>query len=61
MHPTEKEEGNWFDYTDDAAELLKSKITRRSALVFTCTTNVTQGDEAANMKKRKRPQSKKND
>jgi hypothetical protein len=51
---TEKE-GNWFDYFNDAVELLKNKFTRRSALVFTCTTNVTQGDEATNMKKRKRP------
>jgi hypothetical protein len=51
---TEKEE-NWFDYFNDAVELLKNKFTRRSALVFTCTTNVTQGDEATNMKKRKRP------
>jgi hypothetical protein len=51
VQPTEKEKGNWFYYIDDAAELLKSKITRSSALK----SNMSLGDSGIG-EERKRPQ-----
>jgi hypothetical protein len=46
--PTEKEKGNWFYYIDDAAELLKSKITRSSALKL----NISLGDSGIGVKQK---------
>jgi hypothetical protein len=35
VQPTEKEKRKWFYYINDAAELLKSNITRQSELNLT--------------------------